>query len=153
MKLSFFLDKDDLILNEIDNNYANKKSIINLCNFCWDVGKLTAISLPKDSIDNLIAKNNITIIKEQALPIINHIIFSIYNKSNNSITLYDETIEKYFIPNIPKNFTLNPYDLFIKHEFFHFLQCNGFYNLKPYKLDFLNEIAAYSFTHNFGIIH
>ncbi len=154
MLLSFFLDKDDVIINELNKNCINcENHILELCNFSWDIGKIVAINTPNISMNNLIKKANITIVKKKSLLTIDRVIFSNYNKINNSITIYEDTIKKHFIPYMPSNYSLNSYNLFLKHEFFHFLQCNNFYNLRPYKLNFLNEIAAYSFTNNWGILH
>ena len=104
MILSFFLDKDTLIINELDKNHIrHNKHIINLCNFSWNIGKLAAISLSQFSINELIEKNNIIIVKKKSLPTFNHIIFSDYNKIDNVITIYEETIKTY-IPTLDTNY-------------------------------------------------
>lgn len=145
MKNPFALNKTDLILHQLSMNFISPSpDILKLCDFCWDLGKIAAISIPNCSILELIYKNNITIRYQKSLSTINNIIFSYYNKSNNTITIFEDTIKQYF--------DVSNYDLFITHEFFHFLQCNNYYKLKPYKLNFLNEIGAFSFSNNFGII-
>ena len=106
MKLPFFLDKTDLILNELNKNHIHQKeAILKLCDFCWDIGKITAISLSNSSILDLVHKSNITIIYKKSLPTINNIIFSSYNKENNSITIYETTIKE----QRPINTTTNYY--------------------------------------------
>ena len=161
MYLPFFLSKNEVIYHEFrqHKNYRNLSlnDIISLGNIAWHTGILTSLNMPKTSIFKLICDNNITLTTSFCASPTNRIIFSSFNHLDNSITLYKDTIEKYFIPSIPSKFNSysnyeNATNLLILHEYFHFLQCNNFYSLNVYRLNPLNEIAAYSFSRNISNI-
>lgn len=149
MQLSFFLPKTHVIQNEFNINpqcrRVNKKNIFNLGNLSWNMGMLCALNFPHVTSREFIASHDIKIITKDIVPILNKILFSSFDASNNSIILYPNMIDKYFVPSAPSNFNHNHcIDLLLYHEIFHFLQCTN--QCPLYKINCLNEIAAYSFT-------
>ena len=107
----------------------------------WNIGVLTALSTPR--IDGLSTQT------KSHVPF--NVIFSDYNSLTNTITIYQNTILEYFLPNVPDNFSKfssynNAVNLLKLHEYFHYLQCSNFNGLDVFRMNCLNEIAAYSFT-------
>ena len=147
MKLSFFLDKDDMIRNEfaLENKLTrySKDCIIMLGNMAWNMGVLASLNISNfDDLDTLTKPSVVT-------P--SDIIFSDYNSLTNEITLYKDTILEHFLPNVPTRFSkytnYNDAIYLLKlHEYFHYLQCTNFQSLAIFRLNCLNEIAAYSFS-------
>lgn len=162
MEIPFFLSKNEIIYNEFKQykkcQNLSFNEIISLGNIAWHTGILASLNTPKIPIFELISDNDITLNASCYTLPKNRIIFSSYNYLDNNITLYKNTIEKYFIPSIPAKYTsYSNYEyaisLLICHEFFHFLQCHNLYSLSIYPLDCLNEIAAYSFARNRDYIY
>lgn len=147
MELSFFLDKTKLIENEfeLDNicQIHSKNGIFSLGSIAWNIGVLTALEV--SNFDDLPS------LTQPSFTVPSTIIFSDYNKLTNTITLYKDAIEKYFLPNVPSNFSIysnyeNAVYLLKLHEYFHYLQCSNYNYLCVYPMNCLNEIAAYSFA-------
>ena len=147
MKLSFFLDKNDVIQNEFNLDYGYKKysekSIFLLGNMAWDIGVLTALNGSSFARLNTVTKSSIIVPS--------NIIFSDYNSISSIITLYKDTIMEHFLPNVPSKYSsFSDYDnavyLLKLHEYFHHLQCTNFNSISVFRMNCLNEIAAYAFS-------
>lgn len=149
MKLSFFLNKLEVIQNEFSSDYKNRivtiKNIWKLGNLSWNIGILCALNYKYTTLQEFITHYNIKVITKKAPPLLDKLLFSSFDKTSNQIILYMDTIDSYIISYAPlgvdKNYLIN---LLLAHEIFHFLQCNNHCVL--FNMNCLNEIAAYAFA-------
>jgi len=156
LKLSFFLNKLEVIENEFQQDHKSHslptKNIFQLGNLSWDMGTLCALNFGHTSIQNFITHNNIHVTLKNSLPHFGKMFFSSFIKSSNQITLYIDSINSHLIPYAPYNFTRSDiFNLLLSHEIFHFMQCNNLCAL--YNNSCLNEIAAYAFAKQIHNMH
>lgn len=156
MKLSFFLNKLNVIQNEFrldhKNHIVNSKNITRLGNLSWNVGILCALEYSHTTPQDFISQHNIQVITKNIPPLLDKLLFSSFDKTCNQIILYMDTIDMYISSHAPIGVSKSLLiDLLLSHEIFHFLQCNKHSVL--YNTSCLNEIAAYAFAKSICNMH